>query len=151
MVRTVLAVGVAVLTACTAPSSMDPEDGPAAAPSSSTTECTLGPVAADGGIAGEAANGEFWVLPPSQQMLRVGRTFKLVFRLTGEGPVEAFAIAPDGRRAEPTAPLRPHAASNFNRPGQEWGAFFRVYEPGCWDLVVQRGRTRGVLPLPIAG
>ena len=151
IVRTVLsAVGPAVLAACSAPS-MDSDDGPAAAWSSSDSECTLGPVAADGGIAGEAVNGEFWVLPPPKEMLQVGREFKLVFRLTGEGPVEAFTVAPDGRRVEPTAPLSPHVNSNFNRPGQEWGAFFRVDEPGCWELVVHRGRTSGVLPLPIAG
>ena len=147
LVQTWVGVCAVAVVACT-PSETD-DDATATATSPADKECSLGPVEEDGGVAGEAVNGEFWVLAPGEEMLTVGRDIKVVFRLTGSGPAAAFIVSPDGERVELTGRLQPHTGSNFDRPGEEWGAFFEPDEPGCWELIVERGDTTGVLPLPI--
>jgi hypothetical protein len=66
--------------------------------------------------------------------VRAGEETKLVFRITGEGPVRVDLLDATGRRAElawgPTA----HTSSNFVRPGREWGVGFVIPEPGCWEV-----------------
>lgn len=73
----------------------------------------------------------------------VGKEIKLVFRMTGDGPVDFAAIGPDGGAAEPTFGPTMHESSSWTRPGIEWGVGFVVTQDGCWRLHARMGRTSG--------
>lgn len=74
--------------------------------------------------------------------LRAGQEIKIVWRMTGAGPLSATSVAPDGRQVPlGFAPDR-HGASNYDRPGHEWGVGYNLDQPGCWDLVLRRGGVR---------
>jgi hypothetical protein len=53
--------------------------------------------------------------------------------------------------ALPTQGPDPHASSNWERPGEEWGTFFRLEAPGAWTLQVSRGLGTASVPLTVAG
>jgi hypothetical protein len=71
--------------------------------------------------------------------LRVNEQVKIVWRMTGSGPLHLVSIGPDGR----THPLQwgpdPHLSSTYKRPGDEWGAGYLFTQPGCWTLRATRG------------
>ena len=74
----------------------------------------------------------------------VGKRFKIVWRLRGSGYASFTATAPDGKQYAPRE-LRPHADSNWNRPGDEWGTIFVFTQPGCWQIHAERADNRGDL------
>ena len=54
---------------------------------------------------------------------QVGKQEKIAWRMTGSGPIiRLTAIGPGGRRHRLAWGPEPHGGSNWNRPGQEWGA-----------------------------
>lgn len=63
---------------------------------------------------------------------------KIVWRMTGSGPLHLSAINPQGR----AEPLRwgpeLHGSSSYDRPGDEWGAGYIFSSAGCWRLHAQR-------------
>jgi hypothetical protein len=86
--------------------------------------------------------------------VQVGDELKVVWRMTGSGPLEATAVAPDGA----TVPLawgpEAHGGSSYDRPGDEWGVGYRFTQPGCWQLHLARDDVRGdvwleVAPIPV--
>jgi hypothetical protein len=70
---------------------------------------------------------------------RVGDQEKIVWRMTGAGPLTLAAIGPDGKAHGLAWGPDAHAGSNWNKPGGEWGAGYIFTEPGCWDLRAIRG------------
>lgn len=71
---------------------------------------------------------------------RVGDQEKIVWRMTGTAlPLTLAAIGPDGRHHPLLWGPAFHASSNFDKPGDEWGAGYVFTEPGCWDLRAVRG------------
>jgi len=88
---------------------------------------------------GSATNGELWAL---SSVPRVGAEFKIVVRVTGSGQLRVSATASDGSTRQPLA-IAPHTGSNFDRPGDEWGLFFRFNQAGCWRINVERGEVTG--------
>lgn len=66
---------------------------------------------------------------------------KIVWRMTGAGQLRLTAIAPDGRYHRLICGPEPHGGSNWNKPGDEWGAGYEFTAPGCWDLRAVRGRA----------
>ena len=73
----------------------------------------------------------------------VGREVKIVWRMTGAGPVEFEATGPGGTRASPVWGPTPHISSNWRRPGDEWGTGFVFTSPGCWRIRATRGAVSG--------
>ncbi|MEU8124208.1 hypothetical protein AB0C21_36315 [Spirillospora sp. NPDC049024] len=71
--------------------------------------------------------------------LRAGRDLKIVWRVTGSGPLRLTSVDPRGRERPVVWGPEPHGGSSFQRPGQEWGAGYRIGEPGCWRFRVLRG------------
>jgi hypothetical protein len=72
----------------------------------------------------------------------VGEEVKIVWRMTGSGPLTLLSIAPGGRPAQlEWGPVAHDPGSTFNKPGDEWGAGYVFTRPGCWDL---RGVRRGL-------
>jgi hypothetical protein len=71
---------------------------------------------------------------------RVGDQEKIVWRMTGTAsPLTLAAIAPDGKHHPLLWGPAFHTSSNFDKPGDEWGAGYVFTEPGCWDLRAVRG------------
>jgi len=70
---------------------------------------------------------------------RVGDQEKIVWRMTGSGPLTLTAVSPGGVRHRPVWGPDAHGGSNWNKPGQEWGAGYVFTTPGCWDLHADRG------------
>lgn len=63
---------------------------------------------------------------------------KIVWRMTGSGPIAFESIGPSGERIKPEW-VKEHFGSNWQRPGDEWGTAFRFSTPGCWTVRVTRG------------
>lgn len=89
-------------------------------------------------VHGTGRNAELWALAPLP--LTVGRV-KIVWRMTGSGPLRLRAIHQDGTQLGPAEGPTAHEGSNWRRPGDEWGSGFVFPEPGCW--VVQATRDVG--------
>jgi hypothetical protein len=66
-----------------------------------------------------------------------GRNIKIVWRMTGDGDPTFTLVAPDGERSE-VAHSGLHA-SNWQRPGDEWGSILVFPYAGCWQVHVDRG------------
>jgi hypothetical protein len=72
--------------------------------------------------------------------LRAGEEdVKLVVRVTGSGDLEVRLTDPAGSEQQLAWGPAPHTASNYNRPGDEWGLGLLLDEPGCWELALSRG------------
>jgi hypothetical protein len=83
--------------------------------------------------------------------LRSREDVKIVWRITGTGGLYLNAIDPHGRRHKLQWGPDLHSGSNYQRPGQEWGAGYRFTEPGCWRLHARRGTASADVWLRIAG
>ena len=59
------------------------------------------------------------------------------------------AVGPESQRVVPIAGPTGHHGSSGERPGDEWGTFFRLDEPGEWVLQVQRGSDTASLPITV--
>jgi hypothetical protein len=69
--------------------------------------------------------------------------------ITGEGDLEIAAQDPEETSHGPTQGPTPHSDSNFDRPGDEWGTFFRFPTSGCWQVIARRGATRATLTVRV--
>jgi hypothetical protein len=65
------------------------------------------------------------------------RSVKIVWRMTGSGPLKLAAYDVHGRKV-PLAWIEPHGGSNYRRPGDEWGSGYRFPHPGCYRLTARR-------------
>ena len=94
-------------------------------------------------IHGSSANGELWglALGPGPVPPRVGDEVKIVWHLTGSGPLRITFTAPDGRVQPLVFGPEPHGASTYQRPGEEWGTGFRFTARGCWHVHFARADT----------
>ena len=101
---------------------------------------------------GTAATGSVWALLmfAHHGMARAGDEEKIVWRVTGTGPLVATAIGPDAQHHGPIWGPAEHLSSTWNRPGQEWGTGFVFPTPGCWDLRARRGATKGDVWIVVA-
>jgi hypothetical protein len=70
---------------------------------------------------------------------RVGDQEKIVWRMTGAGLLTLASIGPDGKHHRLAWGPAAHASSNWDKPGDEWGAGYVFTAPGCWDLRAIRG------------
>jgi hypothetical protein len=75
--------------------------------------------------------------------LRSGTEVKIVFRMTGAGPLRVALTAPDGRDVPLAWGPEAHAGSSYTRPGDEWGTGYVFDAPGCWQLRLDRDTNAG--------
>ena len=62
--------------------------------------------------------------------------------MTGTGFVLALqAIGPDGKQHPLAWGPAAHLGSDWDKPGDEWGAGYVFTAPGCWDLRAIRGHA----------
>ncbi len=92
-----------------------------------------------------SAHGQLWglALGPGHIPPRSGDELKIVWRMTGTGPLHVSLIAPNGRRQPLVFGPEAHAVSSYHRPGNEWGTGFRFSAPGCWHIKFTRNSTSG--------
>jgi hypothetical protein len=81
--------------------------------------------------------------------VRVG-TVKIVWRMTGSGPLRLSVTDPRGRPARLIFGPQLHSGSSYARPGQEWGAGYLFTVAGCWHLHAQRTRGSADVFLQVA-
>jgi hypothetical protein len=146
------AVLVAVVAACTGTSDTHPNSGvpgPTSSaqrsavslgengckPSSPIAETKLGPE-----VRGTGHGATLYGLLMSAKPLpiRTLESVKVVWRMTGSGPLRLTVTNPQGRPAALQWGPERHGGSNYNRPGQEWGAGYRFSTAGCWHLQARR-------------
>lgn len=148
---------VSIATACTtsaaAPHPARPAPGQTAAPEPTPGGRALGapgcrPASQVTGfnsflplVQGTGHGATLWglLMFPHPLPARVGDQEKIVWRMTGLGPITLLAIGPDGSPHRPLWGPAFHTGSNFDKPGDEWGAGYVFTEPGCWDLRAVRG------------
>ena len=97
-------------------------------------------------LRGASSNGELWglVLGPDQVPPHIGDELKIVWRMTGSGPLRVAFAAPDGSSHPLVFGPEAHAAgSSYHRPGDEWGTGFRFDASGCWHIHLSRNDTSG--------
>jgi hypothetical protein len=79
-----------------------------------------------------------WGLVFASAPIKAGAQVKIVWRMTGSGPLTVVAFDPEGK----TRPLlfgpAYHGSSDYHRPGQEWGTGFSFDKPGCWRITLSR-------------
>jgi hypothetical protein len=100
-------------------------------------------------VRAESATLEVWALLYEPSPWKAGQEVKVVWRATGAGAFAVTAFGPEFQRVAPIAGPTEHYGSNWERPGDEWGTFFRLDEPGEWVLQVQRGRDTASLPITV--
>jgi len=90
------------------------------------------------------------LLFPTGPELTTSKELKIVFRLTGDMDVTVRATGPGDRVIAPVWGPEWHEGSNFNAPGNEFGAGWRFTAPGCWDIQVTNRAGTADLVLRIA-
>ncbi|MGP3954444.1 hypothetical protein ACTWPT_00495 [Nonomuraea sp. 3N208] len=146
MVMVALLVGVAV-AGCA------PAQSPSAGPVVAGAGCNGTAVFLGQGfpeVQGTARDAELWGLlfakgPP----LPRGQEVKIVWRMTGQGPLQIKAELPDGTRARLAWGPEEHGGSTWQRPGEEWGTGFVFPKRGCWKIELTRTRGSGHVWLPV--
>ncbi|MEO3871739.1 hypothetical protein ABGB18_23230 [Nonomuraea sp. B12E4] len=83
-------------------------------------------------VRGTARDAELWGLlfigaPP----IKRGEQTKIVWRMTGEGPLRIEATLPDGTAARRLWGPEEHEGSTWRRPGDEWGTGFVSRRPAA--------------------
>lgn len=96
-----------------------------------------------------SATLETWALLYEASPWTAGQEVKVVWRSTGAGDFEVVAVGPQSQQVEPVSGPEEHVSSNWVKPGEEWGTFFRLDEPGEWVLRVNRGPNTASLPITV--
>jgi hypothetical protein len=105
-------------------------------PASPTDNSSVGPE-----VQGTSASATLWLLLFGPT--KTGSDLKIVWRMTGTGDLHLSAIGPQGQMIAPDWGPEAHSSSNWNRPGDEWGAGFTMPVAGCWDLRASRDDVSG--------
>ena len=94
-------------------------------------------------IRGVSSDAQLWglALGPGHVPPRVGDELKIVWRMTGIGPLHVTFTAPTGRAQPLLFGPEAHSASSYHRPGDEWGTGFRFTTHGCWHIHFARNDT----------
>jgi hypothetical protein len=92
---------------------------------------------------------EAWALLYQASPWASGQEVKVVWRSTGAGHFDVVAVGPASQQVKPTVGPEAHASSNWIKPGEEWGTFFRLDEPGKWVLRVKRGSDTASVPITV--
>ena len=144
-----LLVAASVATACTTTEPPIAHDDPQSARTSSPP--AQGSTAGVPGtqVRAESATLEVWALLYEPSPWKAGQEVKVVWRATGAGSFAVTAVGPESQRVAPIAGPTAHYGSNWERPGDEWGTFFRLDESGEWVLQVQRGSDTASLPITV--
>lgn len=93
-------------------------------------------------VKGKIDIGSLWALFPGRDAQKEDKT---IWRMTGSGPFKVYAVGPGGRTIKPLFSPAYHYGSSWHRPGEEWGVFWKVPNPGTWTFHASRGGVSGRL------
>jgi hypothetical protein len=83
--------------------------------------------------------------------VRTNGVLKIVWRLTGSGPLKVAFTDPTGTSKPLDFGPEPHTGfSSFRRPGDEWGTGFVFDEPGCWSIRLTRAGAKATVRITAA-
>ena len=104
------------------------------------TRCATPAATVTGGreLHAPTTRGEVWALPLNPTPPKVGDSLKIVWRVTGKGPLHVRFRDPQGRTHPLVFGPQRHSSSTFRHPGEEWGTGFAFDTPGCWTIRVRR-------------
>ena len=127
--------------------------GDGAAGSSPTAPLAV-PTESSGSVPGHEVRAisttmEAWALLYEPSPWTAGQEVKVVWRATGTGDFRVVAVGPGSQEVPPVSGPTKHCGSNWGRPGEEWGTFSRLNEPGRWQLRVQLGSSTATLPVEV--
>ncbi len=95
-------------------------------------------------VRGTVTGGELWALLDGGALPEPrGLQVKIIWRMTGKGDLRLSALGPVGQTVHPDWGPEGHSGSNWNRPGEEWGAGFTFPVVGCWDIHAARDDIAG--------
>ena len=103
----------------------------------------VGPTALDDGVDFRvpARSGRVWALAFGALPASADQDLKVVWRVTGKGPLKVAFRDPSGERHPLDWGPDEHSGSSFVHPGREWGTGFTFDAPGCWTVQVARTGT----------
>ena len=92
---------------------------------------------------GRGSGAQLWglVMAPRFPLSASPRVVKVVWHMTGSGPLTLAAYDPRGRSVALAWGPEAHGGSNYERPGDEWGSGYRFRDRGCHRLTARR--TKG--------
>jgi len=100
---------------------------------------------------GTVTGGELWALLDGGQLSEPKASqVKIIWRMTGTGDLRLSASGPAGRTLQPDWGPQAHLGSNWDRPGDEWGAGFTFPLAGCWHVHAVRDGTAGDVYIMVA-
>lgn len=105
-------------------------------------------------VQGTIAGGlQLWGLlePQNGLPVRSHSSVKIVWRMTGAGPLKLAAVGPASLDLLPDFGPEIHEGSSWTRPGDEWGSSFTFPTSGCWDVQLTRGAVTGHVWLVVVG
>ncbi|GAA4563990.1 hypothetical protein [Planotetraspora kaengkrachanensis] len=94
-------------------------------------------------LRGTSPDAELWALPFAAMPFKRGEEVKIVWRMTGSGPLVVGATLPDGTKATLAWGPQQHSGSNWKRPGEEWGTGLVFPKKGCWKVHLTRTAGQG--------
>ncbi len=113
-----------------------------------TSDCSTSLRVAEGQVGipelqGPAKGGEVVALVFHPLPLTAMQETKIVWRVTGHGPLRVTGMNDAGDVAQVSGPSA--------HSGGDWGTFVIFPKPGCWRLHVQRDDVSGDVFLPVIG
>jgi hypothetical protein len=115
-----------------------------------TTPSRFGAVGAGNEVRGISSDASLWGLALGHLPPRRGDELKIVWRMTGVGPLRVTFTAPNGYSRPLVFGPERHDDSTYHRPGAEWGTGFRFGAAGCWHIHLARADTSGDVWLDVA-
>lgn len=104
-------------------------------------------------VVGHGTGAGLWGLieAPRYPLVAGEGVVKIVWHMTDRGPLKLAEYDGRGRRI-PLAwgpVVHGASASNYARPGGEWGAGYRFRQPGCYRLTARRSEGSGYVWLRV--
>lgn len=102
-------------------------------------------------VRGRGTGARLWglIMAPPNSLVAGPDATKIVWRMTGSGPLRLAAFDGRGRSIGLAWGPEQHEGSTYRRPGDEWGAGYRFRSPGCYRLTARRDVGRAEVWLRI--
>jgi hypothetical protein len=102
-------------------------------------------------IPGRASSATLWALAFNDHPFVAGQEVKIVWRMTGVGPLSLSGTNLDtGQKVGPLRGAEPHMSSTWRRPGDEWGSVWVFPTQGCWRLTATRSIGDGSITVTVS-
>jgi len=97
-------------------------------------------------VVGHGNDARLWglIMAPRYPLVAGEDVVKIVWHITGHGPLKLAEYDERGRPIALAWGPEAHGteASNYARPGEEWGAGYLFRQPGCYHLTAHRTKGR---------